>query len=243
MKKNFYKIAILLMLVALLTTMLAACDKRPFTVYVDPPEYVPPHAITLEKDGLYDEYYQLDCNKDEAVNGAEVQVNFVDEYGFLDLDGIFVNGEKCESYTEPFTFVMPDEDVTVTADISVADVAETEDGLKWGVSDDTLNAGSGAMGEFNVHFGEKEISNAKQFSQGKVLMYYVDVFSTDQDVIPDSAIVQVLALEAGASYGMATGAIVYISCVDISPGETTLVFVDKTNKRAITHKVTVVGLD
>lgn len=239
--KKFYKITVLLLLAAVFCTMLSACDKNPFTVYVDPPEYEPPHKITLQKDGTYGKYYELDCNVSEAIYHEDVKIDFVDTYGFIRLNDIFVNGEKCDPAYDDYTFVMPDTDVTVTVDVAIADVAETSDGLKWGVSDDPLNAGSGAMGEFNVHFGEKEISNAKKMSVGKVLMYYVDVFSTNQDVIPDSAIVQVRPLEAGASYGMATGAIVYINCTDLSPGETTLVFVDLANKRAITRKVSVVG--
>lgn len=88
-------------------------------------------------------------------------------------------------------------------------------------------------------FGDKPIINSSSVNDdGYTTMLYAKVISTNQNVISDEAIRRVESI-VGSNGAYAIGAYVSIDTSKINPGETTLVFIDTDNDRAITIDVTV----
>ena len=113
------------------------------------------------------------------------------------------------------------------------DVSE-DDGMTWENPEETIMADSLINDSLRVSFGSKQVLNSTS-TDG---MMYAEVISTNQDVIPASSM-RVESIESSGNGAYASGARILFDD-GLTAGETTLIFIDTDNDRAITLDVTVV---
>lgn len=194
------------------------------------------HTVTC----VSGEYYDLTSATQLAPEGTEVTVHAEPE-PFVRIDGVFANGVGCEEgEAGVYTFVMPDEDVTVTAEISAApEIPTAEDGMYWVTAPAAIAAAQeqsyGAVQEFEISFGADPVNNSID-TDGH--MIYAEVFSTDETVIPAEAI---SGIRPGNDNVYAYSGSFTVDLSMLSAGTTTLVFTDTDNGRMITKNITVVS--
>lgn len=195
-------------------------------------------SVTCDEDNVFGDYYDLHSNYLKVGAGETVTVT-VESWDFLSVKKVFANNKECTAASGKFTFTMPSENVVVTAEFDVVSIPETADGLKWVDKNPQLEAGSVLNTSLKVDFGDKPIINSVSANdEGYATMLYAKVISTNQNVIPSDAIRRIEPI-VGSNGAYAIGAYVSIDATKISRGETTLIFIDTDNDRAITIDVTV----
>ena len=184
---------------------------------------------------MFGDYYNLDADYSRVGAGKTVTVTVSDAWNFISVSKVYANGTECAAGSEAgeFTFTMPEKDVTVTAEVTVNAVSE-DDGMTWENPEETIMADSLINDSLRVDFGSELVQNSTS-SDG---MTYAEVISTNQDVIPASSM-RVESIESSGNGAYASGARILFDD-GLTAGETTLIFIDTDNDRAITLDVTVV---
>lgn len=199
------------------------------------------YDVSCKDDAFFGEYYTL--YSDYILVGAGKTVTVTVDYegwNFLEAVKVYANGVECAagSAANTYTFRMPAEDVVVTAEMRVLDVPNAEDGMGWTRMHDLV--ADGINNSFEVTFGTAPVNGSRTFKDnGYSTLTYVDILSTDGNVIPAEAVQSVVG-DNGVYVNFAT--ITFDSSL-ISPGETTLILIDKDHDRAVTLNVTVVARD
>lgn len=200
------------------------------------------YSVSCEEDDVFGDYYDLRADYSIVGAGKTVTVTVdYEDWNFLEAAKVYANGTECAAgeAENTYTFVMPDGDVEVTAEMRVLSVLTAERGMRWTETHDLV--ADGLNNSFEVTFGTDPVLNTVvQNEDGYSTLALVKVISTNQQVIPDKAIYRVNGLDSG------NGAYVYAARISftsdlLSPGETTLVLIDTHNDRAITLDVTVVA--
>ena len=193
------------------------------------------YSVSCEEDDVFGDYYNLDADYSKVGAGKTVTVTVSDAWNFISVSKVYANGTECAAGSEAgeFTFTMPEKDVTVTAEVTVNAVSE-DDGMTWENPEETIMADSLINDSLRVSFGSKQVLNSTS-TDG---MMYAEVISTNQDVIPASSM-RVESIESSGNGAYASGARILFDD-GLTVGETTLIFIDTDNDRAITLDVTVV---
>ena len=199
-----------------------------------------PYTVTCE-DG---DYYDLSASSQLTPAGETVTITAEAE-AFIRVDGVYANGTACAagSTAGTYTFTMPEENVTVTAKVSGAEIANAEDGMGWVTASPFLTPFDESElslyqnQSYSVTFGTDPV-NATTGSDGG--MTYVKVVSLNEDVIPAEAISGVKGSTPGSGNISFYQGSFKIDRTQIKEGTTTLVFFDNDNDRVISKTVTVV---
>lgn len=197
------------------------------------------HTITC----LDGEWYDIKTSSVLAQTGDTIIVEVTCEV-FVQVESVYANDIPCTpSQQEGFyTFVMPESDVQISAQIIEGEEILTSDyGISWTLAPDQIaKAKEGdssfiASQSFEIDFGSQYV-NASMNGQGN--MIYTEVFSLNQDVIPNEAISAVKPTST-LSNGKYSSAKFSIDLTKINLGTTTIVFHDTDNGRVISKKITV----
>ena len=145
-----------------------------------------PHTVTASESDFYD----IGSYTRSATAGINAHVEVTPEFDAVKIEKVYYNGQECtKSETEPDTyeFVMPNEDVTITVDLSFID--NTSDNfLEWDKNNEDT---------FEVFIETEDDSYFPQWDDGKLSANFLDdglynhdeqVFSLNQDVVPDEAL-------------------------------------------------------
>ena len=197
------------------------------------------YTVTCE-DG---DYYDLSSSSQLTPAGETVTITAEAE-AFIRVDGVYANGTACASGSTAgtYTFTMPEENVTVTAQVSGAEIDNAEDGMGWMTAPSFLTPFDESElslyqnQNYSVTFGTDPV-NA---STGKDGMTYAKVVSLNEDVIPAEAISGVKGSTPDVGNVYFFQGSFEIDRTLIKAGTTTLVFFDNDNDRVISKTVTVV---
>ena len=186
------------------------------------------YSITLEE-GQFSDYYDLSSNYSKTTAGTEIVIT-VEQPVFATVAHIYANGEICQEGEQEnsYTFTMPSENVVVTADFEILpDIETAADEMMWTTAPTTITA----VAEDAIIWYEEQY--VVDFGSDLVLNNYVDggmsavrIFSTNQDVIPDSAISKAEGITDSA---YASAAEFTVDLRKVSPGTATIVFVERAN--------------
>lgn len=197
------------------------------------------YTVTCE-DG---DYYDLSSSSQLTPAGETVTITAEAE-AFIRVDGVYANGTACTagSTAGTYTFTMPEENVTVTAKVSGAEIDNAEDGMGWSIAPSAISPFDESelslyqYQSYLVTFGTDPV-NA---STGKDGMTYAKVVSLNEDVIPAEAISGVKGSTPDVGNVYFFQGSFKIDRTQIKEGTTTLVFFDNDNERVISKTVTVV---
>lgn len=189
------------------------------------------------------QWYDIETSSKLAQAGSTITVEVTCEV-FVQVESVYANEVPCTPTEQAgfFTFTMPESDVILTAQITDADEILTSDyGMSWTFAPSQISkAEEGdssfiASQSFEIDFGSQYV-NASMNGQGN--MIYTEVFSLNQDVIPNEAISAVKPTST-LSNGKYSSAKFSIDLTKINLGTTTIVFHDTDNGRVISKKITV----
>lgn len=181
------------------------------------------------------DYYDLSADRFSATAGTTVTVTVSSE-AFIGVDKVLANGTECSGSGGTYTFVMPSENVTVTAQTSGVEVLNADDGMGWVRATDTLSVAAEndtAKQTFEVTFGTDPVFNNKVGNY----MSQAEVVSTDESVIPADALTGMKSEDVTYAYT----AEFTVDRTKVSEGETTLAVIDKDSHRVISINVEVVA--
>ena len=191
------------------------------------------------------QWYDINTSYKIAPAGTTITVEVECEV-FVQVANVYANEVPCTPTEQAgfFTFTMPAEDVTITAQITDADeILSSDYGMGWTFAPSQISmAKEGdssfiANQRFELSFGSQQgFINA---STGQNGLLYVDVFSTNQDVIPDDAISAVSPTQLDSGNSRVVSAKFTIDLTKVNLGTTTLVFKDTDKDRIITKTITV----
>ena len=189
------------------------------------------------------QWYDIESSSKIAQAGSTITVEVSCEV-FVQVESVYANEVPCTPTEQAgfYTFTMPESDVIISAEIADAEEILTSDyGMGWTFAPSQISkAEEGdssfiANQRFELSFGSQQgFINA---STGQNGLLYVDVFSTNQDVIPDDAISAVSPTQLGNS--RVVSAKFTIDLTKVNLGTTTLVFKDTDKDRIITKTITV----
>lgn len=191
------------------------------------------------------QWYDINTSYKIAPAGTTITVQVECEV-FVQVANVYANEVPCTPTEQAgfYTFTMPAEDVTITAQITDADeILSSDYGMGWTFAPSQISkAEEGdssfiANQRFELSFGSQQgFINA---STGQNGLLYVDVFSTNQDVIPDDAISAVSPTQLDSGNSRVVSAKFTIDLTKVNLGTTTLVFKDTEKDRIITKTITV----
>ena len=194
------------------------------------------HSVTVRESDLYDVSVVGEAKAGETVR-AEVSVDA--RFGNVArVSAVYANGSACTSEGNGrYAFVMPDGDVTLTVKTEGVEVKETDNGMTWincpaYVSPMAENE-TARYQRFDMDFGTETVTGR---TDENGCLTAVGVYSTDESVIPSSAIAGAIA------YGDASAVKTAYFDVDrsqIREGATTLIVLDDDSDRAVSINVTV----
>ena len=198
-----------------------------------------PYTVTCE-DG---DYYDLSASSQLTPAGETVTITAEAE-AFIRVDGVYANGTACAegSTAGTYTFTMPEENVTVTAQVSGAEIGSAASGMGWSIAPSAISPFDESEHSlyqnqsYLVTFGTDPV-NASTGNDG---MTYAKVISLNEDVIPAEAISGVKGSTPDVGNAYFFQGSFEIDRTLIKAGTTTLVFFDKDNDRVISKTVTVV---
>ena len=198
------------------------------------------YTVTCE-DG---DYYDLSSSSQLTPAGETVTITAEAE-AFIRVDGVYANGTACASGSTAgtYTFTMPEENVTVTAQVSGAEIDKAEDGMGWSIAPSAISPFDESelslyqYQSYLVTFGTDPV-NASSSEDGS--MIYTKIISLNEDVIPAEAISGVKGSTPDVGNVYFFQGSFKIDRTQIKEGTTTLVFFDKDNDRVISKTVTVV---
>lgn len=232
-KKSFISLFSVLFL-SLFVFLFAACNED------DPNNNPKSYNVTIEDGNWYD----IRCSSKIVQEGSTVTVT-VETEPFVEVDKVFANKNECTKGNDgKFTFTMPSEDVKITATIKDTDeILSASDGMYWSESQSELTI---TGEEIYYHYATFEVSFGTDFVNNTIStttngMGYIDVFATNENVIPTDAISPVRATSMASNNWQATAASFTIDLTKIKEGTTTLVFIDTDNDRIISKRITVIS--
>ncbi len=191
------------------------------------------------------QWYDIETSSKIAQAGSTITVEVTCEV-FVQVESVYANEVPCTPTEQAgfYTFTMPAEDVTITAQITDADeILSSDYGMGWTFAPNQISkAEEGdssfiANQRFELSFGSQQ--GFINGSTGQNGLLYVDVFSTNQDVIPDDAISAVSPTQLDFGNLSVISAKFTIDLTKVNLGTTTLVFKDTDKDRIITKIITV----
>lgn len=233
MKKYITRLAAFAMVMAL-SLAFVACNDDPGTQTKES------YTVTC----TYGEYYDISADHMVAEAGTLVTVTAESEV-FMEIDTVYVNGIACSAGSEAgkFTFTMPEEDVTVTADVSGKEILSAEDGMYWSKAPTVISVFDESelslyqYQDYGVSFGTDPVNASINTSNE---MMYAEVVSLNEEVIPAEAISGVRGNTQTSVNPAFYNGTFEIDRTKIKTGTATLVFFDTDNDRVLSKTITVV---
>lgn len=232
MKKRFYAAFIITIIILTLMFCLAACGDK-----ASDPTPVPHSISVVAADDVV-----ATASVTSATAGTKVTITVRPPtwkiVTFVTGAGVDCKKDETAStqYESVFTFTMPDKDVELTVETMDSGVSVNEDNrMAWVFAPPQIAPSESFAGNFTfeVDFGGNFFANTDE--DGNLIN--VKITSTNQNVIPDSAI------DGAHGIGDSTytqGATFSIDPTKVSLGATTLIFEDTQGNRTITKYVQVV---
>ena len=232
MKKRFYAAFIITIIILALMFCLAACGDK-----ASDPTPVPHSISVVAADDVV-----ATASVTSATAGTKVTITVRPPtwkiVTFVTGAGVDCKKDETAStqYESIFTFTMPDKDVELTVETMDSGVSVNEDNrMAWVFAPPQIAPSESFAGNFTfeVDFGGNFFANTDE--DGNLIN--VKITSTNQNVIPDSAI------DGAHGIGDSTytqGATFSIDPTKVSLGATTLIFEDTQGNRTITKYVQVV---
>lgn len=227
--KRFLKVMSFMLIVASMSVTLWACGENKNTT----PEDTKVYTVTADESDFYD----VDGQTTKASAGMEAYVKITPEFDAVVIDRVLYNGQQCTKSTveeNKYTFTMPSKNVEITVEYSFVDNT-TDNFLTWDNSNENT---------FTVFVETPDDSYFAQFDDGLLTAnvsknpsgagsYFTSheerVFSTNQNVIPDSAM-SVQTTNASTS-NSAKSFTIRINLTQISAGTTQIILlVDNGHK-------------
>lgn len=233
MKKYITRLAAFAMVMAL-SLAFVACNDDPGTQTKES------YTVTC----TYGEYYDISADHMVAEAGTLVTVTAESEV-FMEIDTVYANGIACSAGSEAgkFTFTMPEEDVTVTADVSGKEILSAEDGMYWSKAPTVISVFDESelslyqYQDYGVSFGTDPVNASINTSNE---MMYAEVVSLNEEVIPAEAISGVRGNTQTSVNPAFYNGTFEIDRTKIKTGTATLVFFDTDNDRVLSKTITVV---
>lgn len=218
--KKLLKSMMLALLFVPMASLLVACNEKPHTP-VENTEY----SVTANES----DYYDVTGQTTKATAGVNAYVKIVPEFDAVVIDKVLYNGQECvksDTEEDKYTFTMPSENVTITVEYSFQDNT-TDNFLSW--SNDNEDT-------FTVFVESPDDSYSAQWDDGTLTAdvtktpsqsgpYFTshteEVFSTNQNVVPDSALSVDTQYKSNTNSAVAFE--VHIDRTRISEGETQIV--------------------
>lgn len=233
MKKYITRLAAFAMVMAL-SLAFVACNDDPGTQTKES------YTVTC----TYGEYYDISADHMVAEAGTLVTVTAESEV-FMEIDTVYANGIACSAGSEAgkFTFTMPEEDVTVTADVSGKEILSAEDGMYWSKAPTVISVFDESelslyqYQDYGVSFGTDPVNASINTSNE---MVYAEVVSLNEEVIPAEAISGVRGNTQTSVNPAFYNGTFEIDRTKIKTGTATLVFFDTDNDRVLSKTITVV---
>ncbi len=190
------------------------------------------------------EYYDLSADYTVAEAGTLVTVTAESEV-FMEVDTVYANGIACSAGSEAgkFTFTMPEEDVTVTADVSGKEILSAEDGMYWSEAPTVISVFDESelslyqYQDYGVSFGTDPVNASINTSNE---MIYAEVVSLNEEVIPAEAISGVHGNTQTSVNPAFYNGTFEIDRTKIKTGTATIVLFDTDNDRVLSKTITVV---
>ena len=190
------------------------------------------------------EYYDLSADYTVAEAGTLVTVTAESEV-FMEVDTVYANGIACSAGSEAgkFTFTMPEEDVTVTADVSGKEILSAEDGMYWSKAPTVISVFDESelslyqYQDYGVSFGTDPVNASINTSNE---MMYAEVVSLNEEVIPAEAISGVRGNTQTSVNPAFYNGTFEIDRTKIKTGTATIVLFDTDNDRVLSKTITVV---
>lgn len=196
------------------------------------------YTITAEES----DFYTVNCSTVSATAGQTVEFT-VDKEPFVNIESVSANDSECTLKDGKYSFTMPQKNVVLKVEMSIADTISTKDGMNWSkipsqIAEVDAETAPSLYGEtkqkINVSFGTRPIM-ASQDSNNNLIN--VEIVSTNQDVIPAEAI-------SGAKRENFDSINVYtthfeIDLTKIKQGTTTLIFKETESGRILTKNIAV----
>lgn len=229
------KILVFLSVALLSCTAFAACAQREPNPGGEGGGGTAPHSVTVEEPfGV-----ELSASVSSASAGVSVVVT-AEPAAWRTVESVSCNGTPCTKNADgTYSFTMPDENVTVTAEVkdSGEDVDE-DDGMTWVFAPSEIAPYEYGDQTFEVDFGSSPVNISANEDDG---MLYAKVTSTNPDAIPAEAISKVEDTigDFESTSGFTQGATFSVDLSKVSLGSTTLVFEDTDHDRTIAKYVTV----
>lgn len=189
-------------------------------------------------------YYDLSADYTVAEAGTLVTVTAESEV-FMEVDTVYANGIACSAGSEAgkFTFTMPEEDVTVTADVSGKEILSAEDGMYWSKAPTVISVFDESelslyqYQDYGVSFGTDPVNASTNTSNE---MIYAEVVSLNEEVIPAEAISGVHGNTQTSVNPAFYNGTFEIDRTKIKTGTATIVLFDTDNDRVLSKTITVV---
>ena len=185
-------------------------------------------------------YYDISVSPSVAMAGTEITVT-VETEPFLQVEGAKANGVGCTPGAETgvYTFTMPEENVTVTADVTAApEILNAEQGMGWIFAPSEISvAGDAPYQEpeqnFSVTFGTQPVFGTID-RDGYITE--AEVISLNEDIIPTEALSRLSSDDE--TYVYTAG--FTIDLTKVKEGNATIVLLDNDHNRFISKEITVV---
>ena len=206
MKKRLFSAVSVFCAAALCTVLFAACGGG------EEPGDQPGVPVTYTIAAEPSEDYTLTPSKTSAEVGEEITVTAESKNADKYITGVTFNGTACEEEEDGYSFTMPAANVTLAAQTGTYAEKLTGDFMFFsGLIPDTIAVYENERDyEDKLYVSFSEDINIGTGDQGE----YVQVTSSDQSVIPDSA----LRCYVDKDGSFIESAIVYIAVNDIKPG-------------------------
>lgn len=199
------------------------------------------YSITCDEDDIFGDYYKISADYSKVGAGKTVTVTISDLWDFLTVSKVYANDTECaaSSTAGKYTFTMPSENVTVTAEFAI-NKTPSDDTMTWldtetWAGDKKIEVGDILNCSFSIDFGEQNV--LANMVGGT--MDQITVISTNQNVIPNDA----MSVSPDGQYAYATEATLSFDTEKVAVGTTTIIFIDRDNDRVITVDVEVVPND
>ena len=190
------------------------------------------------------EWYDISTTSVIVPAGDTVTVT-VETEPFVQVDKVYANSTECTvgETAGQYTFVMPAEDVTITATVVDApEILIANYGMGWTYAPDQIAVAQDgdsaflANQEFRMTFGGPQGFITNNTNEDGLLN--VEVYSTNQDVIPNDAISGANA-DSTSGGSLVTTASFEIDLTQVNVGTTTIIFEDTQKSRIISKTVEV----
>ena len=174
------------------------------------------------------ENYKISNLATTGQTGSNILFNVESTSVFYEIEGVYYNGKPAEEGSLGYTFIMPSEDVVVTIKLNPIATYDPDDYLTWGenaidflaaASEEDKASSLDCYQNIPLSFNMREFGNYNNVVETK------EVISSNQEVIPNSAIEfdEILASDSNPNaMNTVVGGNIVVDLKQINPGTATI---------------------